>query len=110
MNNPGQYLKSVRKNKGLGVKAVYKCTGIGDSTIRRIEEGKTKKSPAADFGTSELIRYFKIINGFLRSEGCSNAVDPYAKQFAGDKERRKSRFLSAPPSHSFHLGLSHLPR
>ena len=26
-----------------------------------------------------------LFNGPLRSEGCSNAGDPYAKQFAGDK-------------------------
>ena len=39
MNNPGQYLKSIRKKLGLGVKAVYMQTGVGDSTIRRIEEG-----------------------------------------------------------------------
>ena len=44
MNNPGQYLKSIRKKLGLGVKAVYMQTGVGDSTIRRIEEGTTKLS------------------------------------------------------------------
>ena len=37
MNNPGQYLKSIRKKRGYGVKTVYKKTGVGDSTIRRIE-------------------------------------------------------------------------
>ena len=47
MNNPGQYLKKVREKRGLGVKAVYSQTGVGDSTIRRIEEGKTKFPPAA---------------------------------------------------------------
>ena len=40
MNNPGQYLKIIREKRGLGVKAVYSKTGVGDSTIRRIEEGK----------------------------------------------------------------------
>lgn len=47
MNNPGQYLKKIREKRGLGVKAVYSQTGVGDSTIRRIEEGKTKFPPAA---------------------------------------------------------------
>lgn len=47
MNNPGQYLKSVREKLGFGVKAVYMKTGVGDSTIRRIEEGITKNPPAA---------------------------------------------------------------
>lgn len=46
MNNPGQYLKSIREQRKLGVKAVYMQTGVGDSTIRRIEEGKTKFPPA----------------------------------------------------------------
>lgn len=27
-----------------------------------------------------------LFNGPLRSQGCSNAGDPYAKQFAGDKD------------------------
>lgn len=27
-----------------------------------------------------------LFTGTLRSEGCSNAGDPYAKQFAGDKD------------------------
>ena len=31
MNNPGHYLKSIRKKLGLGVKAVYSQTGVGDS-------------------------------------------------------------------------------
>ena len=35
MNNPGQYLKSIRKKLGLGVKAVYMQTGVGDSTSHR---------------------------------------------------------------------------
>ena len=47
MNNPGKYLKEIREKRGLGVKAVYAKTGVGDSTIRRIEEGKTKFPPAA---------------------------------------------------------------
>lgn len=47
MKNPGQYLKKIRKERGLGVKAVYHNTGVGDSTIRRIEEGKTPYPPAA---------------------------------------------------------------
>lgn len=51
MNNPGQFLKSVRKKLGLGVKAVYMKTGVGDSTIRRIEEGTTKNPPAAQLKT-----------------------------------------------------------
>lgn len=41
MNDPGKYLKSFRKQLKLGVKAVYAKTGVGDSTIRRIEEGAT---------------------------------------------------------------------
>ena len=51
MNNPGQYLKAIRKRLGLGVKAVYMKTGVGDSTIRRIEEGATKNPPAAQLKT-----------------------------------------------------------
>ena len=31
MNNPGQYLKMIREKRGLGVKAVYSKTGVGDS-------------------------------------------------------------------------------
>lgn len=27
-----------------------------------------------------------LYNGFLRSQGCTNAGDPFAKQFAGDKD------------------------
>ena len=51
MNNPGQYLKTIRKERGFGVKAVYTHTGVGDSTIRRIEEGTTKFPPAAQLKT-----------------------------------------------------------
>lgn len=51
MNNPGQYLKQIRKECGFGLKAVYTQTGVGDSTIRRIEEGKTKYPPAAQLKT-----------------------------------------------------------
>lgn len=51
MNNPGKYLKSIRKKLGLGVKAVYSQTGVGDSTIRRIEEGDTKNPPASQLKT-----------------------------------------------------------
>ena len=58
MNNPGQYLKSIRKKLGLGVKAVYMQTGVGDSTIRRIEEGTTKFPPAAQLKT--LANFYNI--------------------------------------------------
>lgn len=51
MTNPGQYLKSIREKLDLGVKAVYKKTGVGDSTIRRIEEGTTKNPPATQLKT-----------------------------------------------------------
>ena len=34
MNNPGQYLKIIREKRGLGVKAVYSKTGVGDCTIK----------------------------------------------------------------------------
>lgn len=51
MNNPGHYLKSIREQRKLGVKNVYMQTGVGDSTIRRIEEGKTKFPPAAQLKT-----------------------------------------------------------
>lgn len=58
MNNPGQYLKSIRKKLGLGVKAVYMQTGVGDSTIRRIEEGTTKFPPAAQL--KALANFYNI--------------------------------------------------
>ena len=58
MKNPGQYLKSVRKKLGLGVKAVYMQTGVGDSTICRIEEGKTKFPPAAQL--KALANFYNI--------------------------------------------------
>ena len=58
MNNPGQYLKSIRKKRGYGVKTVYKKTGVGDSTIRRIEEGKTKFPPVAQLKT--LANFYNI--------------------------------------------------
>mgnify|MGYP001062952809 CR=1 FL=1 len=70
MNNPGQYLKSIRKKLGLGVKAVYMQTGVGDSTIRRIEEGITKFPPAAqlkalaNFYNINLIELYKAY-GYL---------------------------------------------
>lgn len=51
MDNPGQYLKNIREKRRLGVKAVYTQTGVGDSTIRRIEEGKTKFPPATQLKT-----------------------------------------------------------
>lgn len=59
MNNPGQYLKAIREKRGLGVKAVYTQTGVGDSTIRRIEEGTTKKPPAAQL---KILANFYEIN------------------------------------------------
>lgn len=58
MNNPGQYLKSIREKLGLGVKAVYAKTGVGDSTIRRIEEGFTKKPPATQL--KALANFYRI--------------------------------------------------
>lgn len=58
MNNPGQYLKSIREKLGLGVKAVYSKTGVGDSTIRRIEEGTTKNPPATQL--KALANFYKI--------------------------------------------------
>lgn len=70
MNNPGQYLKSIRKKQGLGLKAVYIQTGVGDSTIRRIENGDTKFPPAAqlkalaNFYNINLIELYKAY-GYL---------------------------------------------
>lgn len=70
MNNPGQYLKNVREKHGFGVKKVYTQTGVGDSTIRRIEEGKTKFPPAtqlkalANFYGINLIELYKAY-GYL---------------------------------------------
>ena len=70
MNNPGHYLKSIRKKLGLGVKAVYSQTGVGDSTIRRIEEGDTKNPPAsqlkalANFYGIDVIELYKAY-GYL---------------------------------------------
>ena len=70
MNNPGQNLKNIRKKLGLGVKAVYTKTGVGDSTIRRIEEGVTKCPPApqlkalANFYGINLIELYKAY-GYL---------------------------------------------
>lgn len=58
MNNPGQYLKSIRKKLGYGVKTVYAKTGVGDSTIRRIEEGTTKNPPASQL--KALANFYKI--------------------------------------------------
>ena len=70
MNNPGQYLKSFREKLNIGVKAVYTKTGVGDSTIRRIEEGTTKHPPAlqlkalANFYGIDLIELYKAY-GYL---------------------------------------------
>ena len=78
MNNPGQYLKSIRKKRGYGVKTVYKKTGVGDSTIRRIEEGKTKFPPAAqlktlaNFYNINLIELYKANAEFLDEESRSS--------------------------------------
>lgn len=33
--------------------------------VKRMDRQEVKKTNGADFGTSELIRYLKIINGFL---------------------------------------------
>ena len=81
MNNPGQYLKSIREKRGLGVKAVYAKTGVGDSTIRRIEEGKTQFPPAiqlkilANFYGINLIELYKAY-GYL-DEVDINCKDNY---------------------------------
>ena len=70
MNNPGQYLKSLREKLGLGVKAVYSKTGVGDSTIRRIEEVIKKNPPAtqlkalANFYGIDVIELYKAY-GYL---------------------------------------------
>jgi transcriptional regulator with XRE-family HTH domain len=56
--NPGKYLQTTRENKNLGVKTVYKATGIGDSTIRRIENGEIK-SPSAVY-LKKLANYYDI--------------------------------------------------
>lgn len=70
MNNPGQYLKFLREKLGLGVKTVYSKTGVGDSTIRRIEEGITKNPPApqlkalANFYGIDVIELYKAY-GYL---------------------------------------------
>lgn len=58
MNNPGEYLKTIRLEKNLGVKRVYKETGVGDSTIRRIETGEIE-SPAAKH-LKALASYYNI--------------------------------------------------
>ena len=73
MNDPGKYLKSFRKQLKLGVKAVYAKTGVGDSTIRRIEEGSTKYPHAsqlkvlANFYGIDLIELYKAY-GYLDDE------------------------------------------
>lgn len=70
MNNPGSYLKSYRKKLDIGLKTVYLKTGVGDSTIRRIEEGITKKPPAlqlkslANFYGIDIIEIYKAY-GYL---------------------------------------------
>ena len=65
MNNPGQYLKSIREKLGLGVKAVYAKTGVGDSTIRRIEEGVTKNPPAAQLKALANFYGINVINLYM---------------------------------------------
>lgn len=58
MNNPGQYLKLTREKKKLGVKTVYKATGVGDSTLRRIETGEIQAPSALHL--KKLANYYDI--------------------------------------------------
>lgn len=58
MNNPGEYLKSIREEKHLGVKTVYAATGVGDSTIRSIETGETQAPSALHL--KKLADYYHI--------------------------------------------------
>ena len=37
---------------------------IGMELVRKINQREVQRTSGADFGTSELIRYFTIINGF----------------------------------------------
>lgn len=73
MDNPGKYLKSIRKKRNLGVKAVYYKTGVGDSTIRNIEEGKTHNPSAshlktlADFYNISVVELYKAY-GYLNDD------------------------------------------
>lgn len=71
--NPGEYLESKRKEKKLGVKAVYKATGVGDSTLRSIEKGDIKSPCAlhlkklADYYDIDVIPLYKSY-GYLDNE------------------------------------------
>lgn len=56
--NPGKYLQDIRKRKNLGVKTVYKATGVGDSTLRRIEKGEIKTPSAIHL--KKLANYYDI--------------------------------------------------
>lgn len=95
MNNPGQYLKSIRKKRGYGVKTVYKKTGVGDSTIRRIEEGKTKFPPAtqlktlANFYNINLIELYKAY-GYLNETDINFQNNCFENAEFLDEESRSS--------------------
>ena len=44
---------------------LYQKYNPGMEVVKRMDRQEVKKTNGADFGTSELIRYLKIINGFL---------------------------------------------
>lgn len=73
MDNPGKYLKYIRKKRNLGVKAVYCKTGVGDSTIRNIEEGRIQNPSAnhlkalADFYNINIVELYKAY-GYLNED------------------------------------------
>ena len=44
---------------------LYQEYNPGMEVVKRMDRQEVQKTNGADFGTSELIRYLKIINGFL---------------------------------------------
>ncbi len=73
---PGKRLQNARTNLGYGVKTVYKETGVGDSTIRRIESGNCNDPSAkhlhalADFYNMDVIQLYKDY-GYLNEDDTS---------------------------------------
>lgn len=48
MNELGAILRQLRNESGLSLKEVYKATGISDSKLSRIEQGKNASDPSPD--------------------------------------------------------------
>jgi len=85
MSNVGEYLKKVRLDRNLSMGKVTKLTGIADSTLSNLENGKNKRSLSIDKIVKLASVYEINIIEFLINSGLIPAsyAEQYVRVFSG---------------------------